>query len=135
MLTSHANISTSQDKCPHDDIAVAICNEILTDPNAVDKVRLYARSLLMLELTPSNDYLLKSLQVLAEKMAKVRLVVIVLSLKAYHGLMALTLSIVLSLLYLDVEPLGLVVIVMQCTAIGDFENAHLFSSYAFAGPR
>ena len=89
----------------------------------------------MLELTPSNDYLLKSLQVLAEKMAKVRLVVIVLSLKAYHGLMALTLSIVLSLLYLDVEPLGLVVIVMQCTAIGDFENAHLFSSYAFAGPR
>ncbi len=59
-----------QEGCCHDNIAVKVCNEILSDPNTF-KVRTLAKILNMLELTPSNTSNLKDLKVLGERMLKV----------------------------------------------------------------
>ena len=45
---------TVQEDSVHDSLAVAIANEILSDPDTVD-VRVYCRSLSTMELTSTNE--------------------------------------------------------------------------------
>ncbi|ESO01922.1 hypothetical protein HELRODRAFT_161124 [Helobdella robusta] len=58
------------DKTPHDDMAISLCNEILSNPHDTKKVLVYSRTLMLLSVSPSNRDVLKSLRVLAKKIIK-----------------------------------------------------------------
>ena len=70
MPTKFNIILQFQDSCPHDNIAIKLCNEILGEPNSFD-VRTLCRILNMLELCPTNVATLTDLKVLVERMLKV----------------------------------------------------------------
>lgn len=58
-----------QDRCFHDDIAIKVANEILSEPDGVD-VPVLVKVLSMLEITETNESNLKDLKVLGERMLK-----------------------------------------------------------------
>lgn len=57
-------------KSPHDEVAVKIANEILSNPNSVD-ARVLVKTLCLLHVTPTNESVLKDLRVLCKRMLKV----------------------------------------------------------------
>lgn len=59
-----------QDNPGHDNLSEGICNEILSDPDS-PHVKLWARILNQMEVSPDNKVVLKDLRILCYKMVKV----------------------------------------------------------------
>jgi len=63
-------IVKSQDETPHDDLAVKLSNEILSNPGSFN-VRTLVRVLCSLRMSSSDENVLKDLKILCRRMLKV----------------------------------------------------------------
>jgi len=70
MVDTLVSIMNEQDETPHDDLAVKLSNEILTNPSSFN-VRTLVKVLCSLRLSTNNENFLKDLKILCRRMLKV----------------------------------------------------------------
>lgn len=51
-VLTYSTVFLLQEESVHDSLAMSVCNEVLCDPSS--DIRLYSRTLSLLELSPSN---------------------------------------------------------------------------------